>query len=367
MAPFPDSPQHDASSPGFNAETDDTVRDNSLYLRQLMTCVEIGKALTSTFNMEEILRIVLERLCELIPAKNWTLFLLDPKTKDLKFELVAGVEKEALSHLRVKLGEGIAGTVAATGEPILVEDVAKDPRFSPKVDLVTGFVTRSIICLPLKIQGSVIGVVEVINPEDPTLFHRHSMMALSILADYLAIAIGNAINYRKMADLALTDTVTGFYNTRFLHQYLEWLLEPLSPKVGEISLVFLDMDDFKQVVDAHGHLMGTKVLKEVAGVIACHLEEADRLVHYGGDEFVILLPEQGKAQALEKVKAIRKALTEAVFLQQEGRGVKVTASFGMASYPQDATDKAELLRLADRSMFRSKESGKDTITIVSMQ
>ncbi len=356
-----------ASSPPGSAETEGSPTENSLHLRQLMTCVEIGKALTSTFNMEEILQIVLERLSELVPAKNWTVFLLDPKTKELRFELVVGVEKEALSHVRVKLGEGIAGTVAATGEPILVEDVEKDPRFSPKVDLVTGFVTRSIICLPLKIQGSVIGVVEVVNPEDPTLFHRHSMMTLLILADYLAIAIGNAVNYRKMADLALTDTVTGFYNTRFLHQYLEWLLEPLSPKVGEISLVFLDMDDFKQVVDAHGHLMGTKVLKEVAGVIASNLDEGDRLVHYGGDEFVILLPEQGKAQALEKVKAIRKALTQAVFLQEEGRGVKVTASFGVANYPQDAADKAALLRLADHSMFRSKEAGKDTITIASRQ
>lgn len=340
------------------------IQENSLYVRQLMTCVEIGKALTSTFNMEEILRIVLERLSELIPAKNWTIFLLDPKTRELKFEVVAGVEKEALSHLRVKLGEGIAGTVAETGEPILVEDVRKDPRFSPKADRLTGFVTRSIICLPLKIQGSVIGVVEVINPEDPTLFHEHSMMTLSILADYLAIAIGNALNYRKMADLALTDTVTGFYNTRFLHQHLEWLLEPLSPRVGQLSLVFLDMDDFKQVVDAHGHLMGTKVLKEVAGVIASNLGEDDRLVHYGGDEFVILLPEQGKAQALEKVEAIRKALTEAVFLREEGREVKVTASFGVANYPEDAIQKEDLLRLADRSMFRSKEAGKDTITTV---
>lgn len=366
MTPCPDNPQLGPSSPSMNREVD-TASNGSLYLRQLMTCVEIGKALTSTFNMEEILRIVLERLSELIPAKNWTVFLLDPKRRELRFELVVGVEKKALSHLRVRLGEGIAGTVAATGEPILVEDVEKDPRFSRKVDLVTGFVTRSIICLPLKIQGSVIGVVEVINPEDPTLFHRHSMMTLSILADYLAIAIGNAINYRKMADLALTDTVTGYYNTRFLHQYLEWLLEPLSPKVSEISLVFLDMDDFKQVVDAHGHLMGTKVLKEVAGVIASNLGEADRLVHYGGDEFVILLPEQGKAQALEKVKAIRKALTGAVFLKEEGYSVRVTASFGMANYPQDATDKADLLRLADHSMFRSKEAGKDTITIARAQ
>ncbi len=339
------------------------AQDASICFQQLMTCVEIGTALISTFNMDQILIITLKRVSELIPANNWTLFLMDPEKQELYFEVVVGLDKQSLADVRIKLGEGIAGTVALTGEPILEPDVKRNSYFSPRVDQLTGFITRSIICLPLKIRNTVLGVVEVVNPEDPSLFHERSMMALSILADYLAIAIGNANNYKKIASLAITDDVTGFYNIRFLQDHLDVLLQPSpSGQTWEVSLAFLDLDDFKRVVDAHGHLLGSKTLREVAKVIGSQLQGEDRLVHYGGDEFVIVLPGQGKRAALDKVAAIRRALIDAVFLQQEGLHVKVTASFGIANYPHDAADKRELLRIADRSMYRSKESGKNSIT-----
>ncbi len=362
MSPRSYQPKAAISAGGRHATAHSLSTNPSFYVQQLMTCVEIGKSLTSTFNMEEILVIVLTRLSKLIPARNWSLLLLDPKAKELHFEVVVGLQQEALAHVRIKMGEGIAGTVALTGEPLLVKDVQKDPRFSGRVDHLTGFITRSVICLPLKIQDVVLGVVELINPKDPALFQKRSMMVLSILADYLAIAIGNAMNYKKVAALTLTDTVTGFYNTRFLHQHLERLLHPDGGQPQPVSLVFLDMDNFKQVVDAHGHLLGSQVLKEVAEVLASQLREEDRLVHYGGDEFVILMPGLDKKAALQKVVRLRKGLLDAVFLREAGLGVRLTASFGIASYPEDAGDKAGLLRLADHSMFRSKESGKDTIT-----
>ena len=195
------------------------LEENSIYIQHLMTCVEIGKALTSTFNMDQILIIILKRLSELIKAKNWTLFLLDSKSRKLYFEVVVGLDKGSLADVRIQLGEGIAGTVAQTGEPILVPDVQKDPRFSNRVDDLTGFVTRSIICLPLKMQGSVIGVIEIINPEDTSLFQENYMPLLTILADYVAIAIHNARTYRKIESLSITDDVTDFYNSRFMHRF----------------------------------------------------------------------------------------------------------------------------------------------------
>ena len=328
------------------------------YDRQLLTCVEIGKAVTSTLNMDEILVTILKRLSELIKAKNWTLYVLDPQTRDLRFEVVVGLEKQALGDVRIKLGEGIAGLAASTGEPILVPDrVHEDPRFNKRVDELTGFTTRSLICLPLKIQESVIGVLEVVNPEDPALFDGSFMPVLSILADYVAIAIANARNYQEIEALSTTDDVTGFYNTRFLHHYLDNLLD----QGHLISLVFLDLDNFKQVVDSHGHLLGSKMLKEVALVIASSLGKDDRLVRYGGDEYVVIFPGQEKQAALRKTAEIRRALEDAVFLGAEGLEVKITASFGIASYPQDAASKRELLQVADGCMYRSKELGKNRI------
>jgi diguanylate cyclase (GGDEF)-like protein len=337
--------------------------EDATCIQQLMTCLEIGKALTSTFNMDQILVMVLNLISELIRAKNWTLFLLDPVTRELYFEVVVGLDKDMLTDVRIKLGEGIAGSVALTGEPILVPDVNQDPRFCQRVDDITGFVTRSIICLPLKIQGSVLGVVEIINPEDAVLFQHRSMMVLSIIADYLAIAIENSRNYRKISALAVTDDVTGHYNTRFLHQQLDRLLQPDNGQPQELSLVFLDLDNFKRVVDTVGHPLGSKVLKEVADVIAAQLAPEERLVRYGGDEFIVIMPGVSKKLALNKVEAIRRAMDRAAFLQHAGLRVKLTASFGIANYPQDAADKGELLHIADNSMYHSKELGKDAVTL----
>jgi len=334
-----------------------------IVIQQLMTCVEIGKALASTLNMEQILVIILKRLNHLIRAKNWTLFLLDPQTRKLRFEVVVGLDKMSLLDMQIRLGEGIAGTVALTGEPMLVPDVHKDPRFSSRVDDLTGFVTRSLICLPLKLRGSIIGVLEVVNPEDASIFRPDSMPILSIMADYVAIAINNARNYEKIESLSITDDVTGLYNTRFLHQYLDQLLSDSSANGKEISLVFLDLDDFKRVVDTHGHLAGSKVLKEVAEVMAANLDGQDRIFRYGGDEYVMILPGQDKKAALKKTMNIRKSLAESIFLKDQGLQIKVTASFGIANYPHDAADQRELLHIADNSMYRSKALGKNSITL----
>ncbi len=333
--------------------------ENSIYIQQLMTCVEIGKSLTSTFNMDQILIIILKRLSELIKAKNWTLFLLDPETRELYFEVVVGLDKGSLSDVRIQLGEGIAGTVALTGEPILVPEVQHDSRFSNRVDDLTGFVTRSLICLPLKMQGAVIGVIEIVNPEDMSLFQDNFMPLLSILADYVAIAIHNARTYRKIESLSITDDVTGHANSRFMHQHLDQLID----HGQEVSLVFLDVDNFKELVDSHGHLVGSKALREIATVISSQLADDDRLVRYGGDEFVIILPAQDKHAAFDKVVAIRKVVADATLLKDEGLQVKLTASFGIANYPSDAGDKKELLQLADNSLYRSKDLGKNSITV----
>jgi len=329
--------------------------------KKLLTCVEIGKAITSTLNMEQILKIIMQRISELIRAKNWTLYLLDSETQELCFELVVGLEKEMLAHTRMKLGEGIVGTAALTGEPILVpENAQHDPRFSKRVDDMTGFTTKSLICLPLKVQDSVIGAIEIINPEDPSLFEESSMPVLSFLADYVSIAITNARNHMRIQALAVTDDVTGFYNTRFLHDYLAKLLQ----QDEVVSLAFLDLDDFKRVVDTYGHLLGSKMLREVAVVIASQLDCDDRLVRYGGDEYVVIMPAQDKESALEKMKTVQHEVSQTRFLKSEGFEIKITASCGIASYPQDAGDMKELLQMADGSLYKSKDLGKNTITAV---
>lgn len=162
--------------------------------------------------------------------------------------------------------------------------------------------------------------------------------------------------------LSVTDDVTGFKNTRFLHQHLDQCLRPTSAELEKLTLVFFDMDNFKQVVDKHGHLLGAKVLKEVAEVVHSQLDTEDRIVRYGGDEYIVILPGQSGEEALAKVAAIRKGISSAAYLQQENIHLSVTASFGLATFPDDATDKKHLLMAADQCLFQSKKEGKDRIS-----
>src|ERR1044071_379093 len=170
----------------------------------------------------------------------------------------------------------------------------------------------------------------------------------------------------RVTKLSVTDDVSGFHNTRYLHRYLDRFIDG-SEKSAELALVFFDLDNFKRLVDAHGHLLGTKALREVAQAVHQVLDEDDRVVRYGGDEFIVILPRQGKAAARAKVERMQHAISETAFLPKEDIHAHLTASFGLACYPNDARDKHELLAEADRCLFRSKAAGKNRITVLELE
>ena len=341
-----------------------TLTDES-QVERLLACIEFSKALVTAYDMETLLTAVLSRIRALIPAGNWSLLLLDPQTRELSFAVVVGVDQALLQGIRLKLGEGIAGVVAQTGQPVFIPDVDRDERFSALVDHVTGFKTRSIISLPLIVRGEVIGVFEVINVEDQKFFLEKYVPHLTILADYVAIAVDNVRNFQKLQARSFLDEVTGFYNTRYLAWQLDRLISQVLTGGGQLSVVFLDLDNFKSIVDSQGHLRGTKVLSEAARVIDSVLGPDDSLVRYGGDEFILLLPQSSKARALELVGRLRAAVNRGVFLKEEGANVKVTASYGIATLPEDARDKETLLLMADKAMYSSKGRGKDCIMMAA--
>jgi diguanylate cyclase (GGDEF)-like protein len=171
----------------------------------------------------------------------------------------------------------------------------------------------------------------------------------------------------RVMKLAVTDDVSGFNNTRYLHRFLDRLIDAPALKSAEVCLVFFDLDNFKHLVDTNGHLMGSKALREVAQAVHHVLGVDDRLVRYGGDEFIVILPRQNKEEAVAKVARMRQAICTTRFLHKEGINAHLTASFGLAAYPQDAKNKHELLAEADRCLFESKSAGKDRITFAELK
>lgn len=328
---------------------------------RLLATIESSKVLVSAYDMETLLTAILVRIKAIMPAKNWSLLLIDPKKQELYFAVVVGVMPETLKDVRLKLGEGIAGTVAQTGIPIFIPDVHQDHRFSTRVDTATGFDTRSIIALPLLVRGEVIGVFEVVNIEDEKFFRKKYLPHLIILADYVAIAVDNVRNLQRLEARTFIDEVTGFFNTRYLIQELDRLIAQHLSRSEPFSVVFLDLDNFKRVVDTYGHLQGSRVLAQVAWVIHKGLGPDDSLVRYGGDEFVILMPRRTRTDALDITRRLRLSLNSTPFLQYEGLNIKITASYGIATVPEDAQDCENLLHIADRAMFGSKGRGRDCI------
>ena len=331
---------------------------NTLTARELLSCMELGKALTSELHSDELFGKILHKISELLPAENWSLLLLDEATGELHFEVSVDLDLEQVREVRLRLGQGIAGKVALEQKALVLEDVTTCEFFSGQVDQISGCATRSIICVPLVFGGRTVGVIEVVNPRK---IEGDPLPLLSLIADYAAIAVENMRRYREIQNLAIHDDLTGLYNTRHLYKALASLVRTAGESRDPFSLVFMDIDHFKRVVDTYGHLKGSQAIHEVAGTLRGCLAEPAFGVAYGGDEFVAVLPGSDKAKALKKAEEIRSRMKQTIYLASHGHQVSLSASFGIATFPEDADDVTGLLALADRAMFDVKEKGKDAI------
>ena len=343
-----------------NGQTEDAA---SLSREELLSCVELGKALTSELDSKKLFRRLLYRLSELMPAENWSLLLLDDSTGELRFELSVDLDPELVKDIRLPLGVGVAGKVALHQSPMIVHDAQNCGFFSDRVDRLSGNVTRSLICVPLVFGGKTLGVIEVVNP---TRLTAKTLPLLSIVAEYAAIAVENMRQYRQIHDLAVHDNLTGLFNQRYLYSSLRSTIESSATDHTTFSLVFMDIDNFKRVVDTYGHLKGSEALQEVAGTIRQCLDEPAYGVAYGGDEFVVVLPGLNREAALMKAEEIRSRMTRTLYLTAHGHQVPLRASFGVATYPEDASDLAGMLALADNAMFTVKRTGKNAIRHASL-
>ena len=323
---------------------------------------DVAKALTSSLDLDSILQTIMEKMAEYFQPDTWSLLMVDEQKNELYFAIAVGSAAEALKNVRLKVGEGIAGHVAKYGEKLVVPDVRADKRFAKRIDQVTQWETQSIICIPLRAKLRVLGVIQLVNV-DMEHFGHEEQFFLQALCDYAAIAIENARSVEKIQELTITDDCTGLYNARHLYKTLETEVYRSARFGYEFSVVFLDLDHFKQVNDTHGHLIGSKLLAEIGYLIKAQLRLIDFAFRYGGDEFVVLLPQTGKDSALVVARRLRDSLRSSCFCKEEGLNLNVRASIGLATYPHDAKTPHDIIRQADEMMYMVKNRMRDGIAI----
>ncbi len=316
--------------------------------------------------MEPLLRTILGKMEEYFGPERWSLLMVDEESNELYYALNAG---NRTSTARLRMGEGVAGYVAQTGEPLVVPDVRLDRdwlRFAlahPELKL------QSIACVPIRHGDRTLGVLQLHNSK-LDLLPGSSLSFLRVLCDYAAIALQNARQVKLVHRLSITDDCTGLYNSRYLYTSLDQ--EIASARMGDrfrpgkhFSLLFFDLDRFKGVNDTYGHLVGSRLLAEIGTLVKKTLGPDHMAFRYGGDEFVALLRNLDKSSATQAVTYLRENLRETELLTGEGMNLRITASFGLATFPQDGDDLHGIIRAADSMMYCAKAEGRDKLIVAS--
>ncbi|SFS00012.1 diguanylate cyclase with GAF sensor [Granulicella pectinivorans] len=324
---------------------------------------DVARALTSTLELEEILLAIMTKMAGFFGPERWSLLMVDEETGELYYEIAVGEDAESLKGLRVKMGDSVAGWVAQTGNPLVVPDVSLDPHWSAFARRHPELQIHSMACVPVRSANKTLGVIQLLNSK-LDLLSEYSISFLRILCDYAAIAIQNANSMKLIHLLSITDDCTGLYNARHLYSLMdECVLHSHAAGGQEFSLLFMDLDRFKGVNDTHGHLVGSKLLAEVGKMLKKRIKPGSSAFRYGGDEFVVLMPGVGKDEAVEITKILYSGLRETVFLENDGIGLRLTGSFGLATFPEDGGSVHAMLQAADRMMYAVKNAGRDKVSV----
>jgi diguanylate cyclase (GGDEF)-like protein len=330
--------------------------------KRLAILTDIVKTANSILEPRKVIELIMEKIQQLIPSEAWSMLMVDEEKQELTFELALGAKGKEVSAFRIKMGEGIAGWVAQTGKPTIVNDTQKDPRFARRFDTKTQFSTQSILCAPLISRGRTIGVVEIINKLGGR-FSQSDLEILLTLVEPCAIAIENAILFQRTEQLTITDDLTKLFNSRYLNLYISREIKRCKRHGIPLAVIFLDLDGFKGINDQYGHLAGSGTLAEVGAILGQGVRESDILARYGGDEFVVVLPETPASGALVIAERLRKSIEEHSFLEGQGLSARISASFGIAAYPDHALTPEGLIQKADQAMYRVKERDKNGIEV----
>ncbi len=337
----------------------------------------------------QVFREILQRANDFVPSQAGTIFIRDATSESEPELLVAaafGEDGERLVGERLAVDEGIAGYVFQEGQvyvsatPSSVALLA-EPEASEATAAQVPQTAGSVVALPLTAASEVVGVLELLKDRGGEPFDEHELELLEVFAHTISVSISNAIEAQRSKEMARRDELTHLFNDRYLHHALTSTLETALGEELDCGLLFLDLDHFKNINDNFGHLIGSRVLREIGDLLRQVLPGPAVPARYGGDEFVVILPESSKQEVFWVAETIRKTIETNVFLEHPDPkdpinypGLQlsgITCSVGLATLTEDTLPllesraggalgaKNELIRLADTRMYRAKDQGRN--------
>lgn len=323
----------------------------------------LGQTLSSTLDLNRTLTAVVEAGMTALGAERAALYMLAPGRTWLYTKVARGLSRDLIDR-RVGVGEGLVGWVAQTGSTAHLPNGGGTPRPGPDEPHAD-----AIVAVPLfsPNSGSVIGVLALYGPSAGEMFRESDVHTLRSFAVQASVAIENVRLHEATQQASITDSLTGLWNLRYFQQRVEEEIERATRFGHTLTMAILDIDRFKLVNDEYGHLVGDEVLVEVARRVSGEIREVDTLARYGGEEFVLVLPETDLLGARATAERIREAIATTPIVAEHGPGGRVelhiTASLGVATFPDHGRTADGLLRSADQAMYAAKRAGRNRVEV----
>lgn len=340
-------------------------------------------------DLNGMFRSILKWANEFVPSESGSILLDDPFSdhhkkpcshKDcLYFVACFGRSSENIAGTCMDTSEGIAGVTYKTGQAYISKNVNSDTQFFRRIDDESQFKSKSIICVPVKIENITIGVIELINKKDGVSYSSKDLALLEIFAGYTSTLIQNTLDAKILGELSVRDNLTGLHNDRYFFDAVTKEVQKAVKAGNDLSLMFLDLDHFKSINDSHGHLVGSKVLQEVGYIMKTTLADSNCIMcRYGGDEFIVIMPNTSIKDSAELAELLRENIEKKVFtvnLKETGKKALkikniITASIGVASLKKNTSTKGDvknlydlLIKHADKAMYLAKDDGKNKVVL----
>ncbi len=345
-------------------EQNKKIDDLQQSLYNVSILYNISQAVNFIDDLKRLLQVILSKAIDILDAEKGSLMLYDYSSNTLQVKVVYGLDDKRVEEninngiiqcSKIKVGEGIAGTVFLERKAIITNLGTNDPRFAVKNSPAN---VQSLLCVPLITKGEAIGVINISNKKNDNLFNQKDLEFMTSLANQAAIAIDNA----KLYELATKDGLTKLYINRHFMTLLDNETRRCARYKHNMSLIMIDIDDFKQVNDCFGHLMGDQILREVANQISTTIRKIDIAARYGGEEFVVLLPETTKQGAAIIAERLRKNIEKICAKSSMGETINTTVSMGISQFGKDADNSKDLIDVADKALYNSKRNGKNMVS-----